>query len=136
MKDVNTYLTFDGSCKEAMSFYQKCLECELNMVTFGESNVPAPPEAKDRVMHARLSKGAMTLIMASDTMPGMQCRQGDNFSISLNCESSSEAEKFFASLSEGGMVKMALQETFWASKFAMFTDKFGINWMINLEKAH
>ncbi|UOF00649.1 VOC family protein [Bdellovibrio reynosensis] len=136
MKDVNTYLTFDGSCKEAMSFYQKCLEGELQMTTFGESNMPTPPEAKDRVMHARMFKGGMTLIMASDTMPGMQCRQGDNFSISLTCENAGEAEKFFVSLSEGGIVKMPLQETFWAEKFAMFTDKFGINWMINLEKAH
>jgi len=134
MKEINAYLIFNGNCREAMTFYQKCLGADLQLLPFSDApggNIP--PEARDRVMHARLSKGP-TVIMASDDMPGMPFQQGSNFFISLNCESAQEVEKLFSSLSVNGKVKQAPQETFWAARFAMFTDQFGINWMLNLYK--
>jgi PhnB protein len=117
-----------------MTFYQKCLGGDLQMLPFSDApggNIPK--EARYRVMHARLIKGP-TVLMASDNMPGMPFQQGSNFFISLNCENVQEVEKLFSSLSEKGQVKQAPQETFWATRFAMFTDQFGINWMLNLYK--
>jgi PhnB protein len=72
--------------------------------------------------------------MASDTMPGMPFQQGNNFAINIACESVEEIDKFFAALGEKGKVIMALQETFWAARFGMLTDQFGIGWMFNFEK--
>lgn len=135
MKEMNAYLIFNGNCREAMTFYQKCLGADLQMMPF--SDMPGgnvPKEAKDLLAHARLTKGA-TVLMASDNMPGMPFQQGNNFSVCLNCESVQETEKLFNALSENGKVTMALQETFWALRYAMFTDQFGIHWMLNLEKA-
>jgi PhnB protein len=72
--------------------------------------------------------------MASDTMPGMPFAQGNNFSVTIDCESVEEIDRCFAALSEKGKVTMPLQKTFWAPRFGMLTDRFGINWMLNLEE--
>ena len=132
MKEINTYLTFDGNCREAMEFYKQCLGAELQMMPFSEAQGELGRESKDRVMHARLSKGS-TLLMASDTMPGHPYQQGNNFSVSVQCESLAEIEGFFAALGEKGKVTMALQGTFWGARFGMLTDRFGVNWMFNFE---
>jgi PhnB protein len=134
MKEITTYLTFDGNAREAMTFYKKCLDAELHMMSFSEAKgqFDFPEEAKDRIMHARLTRGS-ALLMASDTMPGMPFRQGNNFSISIHCESRQEIEKLFASFSENGKIGMPLQDTFWGAYFGMVTDQFGINWMFNFE---
>lgn len=136
MKNIYVYLIFNGNCRQAMEFYKKCLGGELHQMTFAEMPGNPPPEvqkAKDRIMHARLTAGSAVL-MASDTMPGMPHQQGDNYSVSLDCESVPEIEKLFAALSEKGTVKMPLQETFWAQRFGMFNDQFGIPWMLNLDR--
>ena len=133
MTDINAYLTFDGNCRQAMKFYEKCLKAELHMMPFAEMpGEKIPAEAKERIMHARLSKGKATL-MASDTMPGMAFKTGNNFSVSVNCESKKEADEFFTALKEGGKATMPLQETFWGAYFGMLTDQFGINWMFNFD---
>lgn len=135
MVGINAYLTFNGNCREAMQFYQKCLGADLQLMTFGESDPHCPAGMKDRIMHARLVKGSAVL-MASDVGPGMPFQQGiNNFSISLNFDNAPEIEKTYAALSEGGHVTMALQETFWAARFGMLADRFGVNWMLNFEKA-
>jgi PhnB protein len=132
MKEVVTYLNFDGNCREAMKFYERCLGAELSLVPFSETPGDFPKEAKDRIMHARLAKGS-TILMASDTMPGMPFHQGNNFSIAVMCESPEEIDRFFAALSDKGKIIMPLQTTFWAARFGMLTDRFGINWMLNYE---
>jgi PhnB protein len=133
MKQINVYLTFNGNCREAMTFYQKCLGADLQTMPFSEMPGNAPKEAGDRLAHARMAKGAM-ILMASDNLPGMAFQAGNNFSVSLDCESTQEVDTLFAALSENGTVKMAPQETFWAKRYSMFTDQFGINWMLNLSK--
>jgi PhnB protein len=132
MKELTTYLMFDGNCRQAMTFYGKCFGADVQILPFSESPCPAPPDAKDRVMHANLRKGSLSL-MASDTMPGMPFQQGNNFSIAIACESVQETDAFFAALGENGKITMPLQETFWAARFGMLTDQFGINWMFNFE---
>lgn len=142
MKEIATYLTFDGNCRQAMTFYEKCLGADLHLMTFAEMPSDLPGEAKgakdkkdakDRIMHAKLTKGAAVL-MASDTMPGMPFQQGNNFSVSINCESLQEIEKLFTALSEKGKVTMPLQDTFWGAHFGMLMDQFGIHWMFNFDK--
>ncbi len=135
MKEINTYLIFDGNCREAMSFYAKGLGAEVNLIPFSDMPGDHPPDAKDRIMHARIAKGSAVL-MASDTMPGMPFSKGSNFSVSVNCENQAEMDPMFQAIADGGKVTMPLQETFWAARFGMLTDKFGINWMFNLDKPH
>ena len=138
MKNTNIYLIFDGNCRKAMEFYKRCLGGELHLVTYAEMPgggcADFPKETKDWIMHASLTTGPAVL-MASDRHQGIQIQQGNNFFVSINCESVGEAEKFFKSLSENGKAAMPLQETFWAERFAMLTDQFGIKWMVNLEKS-
>lgn len=133
MKEITTYLNFDGNCREAMTFYKKCLGAELYLMPFSEAPFDSPPDAKDKIMHASLTK-EHTLLMASDTMPGTNVQQGNNFSLNINCESRQEIESLFAALGEKGEVTMPLQETFWAARFGVLKDQFGINWIFNFEQ--
>jgi len=133
MKEIHAYLTFDGNANKAMRFYAKCFKAKLQLMTFGEAGVPCSKAAQKRIMHARISKGSAVL-MASDTMPGSKIKKGDNFSVSVACASVSEIEKLFKALSHKAKITMPLEETFWAKRFGMLTDQFGIQWMFNLDK--
>ncbi|PZR51895.1 MAG: VOC family protein, partial [Stutzerimonas stutzeri] len=96
-----------------------------------------PAEYRERIMHACLNLGDSTL-MASDTLPGDTCGGGPyegikGCSISLHPTRVAEAEQLFAALGEGGTVIMPLEKTFWAERFGMLTDRFGLSWMVNCE---
>lgn len=132
MKSMNAYLNFNGNCRQAMEFYQKCLSANLEMMLFSEAPCPTPEDQKNRIMHARLSKGSMEL-MASDTMSSKPIKPANNFSINIFCESVQEIETLFAAFSEGGSVTTPLQDMFWGNRFGTIIDKFGINWMFNCE---
>jgi len=134
MKSVNVYLNFDGNCRQAMEFYKNCLGGELYTMPFSQAPFDSPKEAKDRLIHAALQSGS-TVLMASDIMPGMPFKQGNNFSVMIECENAAEQDRIFAALGEGGTVTMPLQDTFWEARFGMVTDQFGISWMFNLPKA-
>jgi PhnB protein len=109
MKEIVTYLNFDGNCREEMTFYGKCLGSELHMTPFSEVPGNFPKEAKDRIMHARLTKGLAPILTASDTMPDMPFQQGTNFSVSVHCESMPEIERLFSAFGEKGKVTMPLK---------------------------
>lgn len=132
MKEITAYLNFDGNCREAMTFYQQCLGGELFVMTFGEGEFESAPEDKDRLIHARLANGP-TVIMSSDTMPGMPFHPGNNVWLSLNCDSVDEVQKTYDALGHGGREIMAPHDSFWGARFAMLTDRFGINWMLSHE---
>src|SRR5436190_17419284 len=132
MKGIITYLNFDGDCGPAMTFYQKCLGAELHMMPFSQAPGDIPPDAKERIMHARLTKGNAVL-MASDTFPGMPFQPGNNVYINLDCESLEEIEIVFNALSDKGKVTMPLHDAFWGARFGTLTDQFGIHWMFNFE---
>ncbi len=132
MKEIQTYLNFDGNCREAMTFYKECLGAELFVMPFANGPMEVPKGSEDRLLHSKLTKGA-TVLMASDTMPGISFKQGNNFSVSLGCESLEELERVFAAFSEKGKVTMPLQDTFWGARFGMVTDQFGISWMFDFE---
>lgn len=133
MKEVGPYLNFNGNCRDAMKFYQRCLGGELYIMPFSEAPMDFPEEAKDRIMHSTLRIGPIAL-MGSDTMPGTSFREGNNFSIYISPENSEETERLFTALAEKGKITMPLQDTFWGARFGTITDQFGINWMLNFEK--
>lgn len=135
MKDLITYLHFDGTCEEAMKFYARTLGGDLAMSTFGEiPDFPVPEEAKSRIMHARLTRDGKAFLMASDGRPDLIGTVGDNFSVSVDCESEEEAQRLFNGIGEGGTVTMPLQDMFWGAYFGMVRDKFRVNWMFNFQK--
>lgn len=133
MKEVVCYLTFDGNCREAMTFYAKALGARLDMTPFSKG--PDMPVADaDRIMHSRLIVDGKPCLMASDTMPGVPLQRGGNFSVSVGCTSLDEEIRFFQALSLGGDVIMTLEDTFWGAHFGMLRDRFGIQWMLNYDK--
>lgn len=135
MTQINAYLTFDGNCREAMTFYKECLGGELVMMPFEGSPMAdkVPAEARNRIMHANLVNGQL-MLMASDA--GMQDKvvNGNNVALSLNCSSDEEINTFFQKLSAGGKVTLPLGQQFWGATFGMLTDRFGTNWMLNYDK--
>jgi PhnB protein len=115
-----------------MTFYAGALGAEVELMKFADMP-ECPPGAENRIMHSRIAKGS-TVLMASDTMPGMPFTQGNNFSISVDCESAAEVDKLSTALSAGGKVTMAPADMFWGAYFGMATDKFGLQWMFNFDK--
>jgi PhnB protein len=131
---VNPYVMFNGQCKEAFQFYERVLRGKiLFMMTYGES--PAkdqmPPATHNLVIHATLSLDDQ-LIMASDTPPD-RYEKPQGLYISLHFTDVGEGEKVFKALSEDGNVQMPFEKTFWADRFGMCVDRFGIPWMVNCE---
>jgi PhnB protein len=132
MQATNVYLNFDGNCREAMTFYGKCLGTQPGFTPYS-----GPPEAAelakvapDRILHSELHSGPLVL-MASDVPPGAEYVQGNNFSISISCESLAEMERLFAALGENGKVTMPMHDAFWGGRFGMLTDQFGVSWMLS-----
>ena len=139
---LNPYLMFDGACEEAFTFYAKALRGQVVAMmkysdmppSTGSSPECSGPGMENKVMHARISVGD-EVIMGSDSPPG-QYQQPTGFSVALNIAEPAEAERVFHALAEGGTTTMPIAETFWAQRFGMLKDRFGIPWMINCEKPH
>jgi PhnB protein len=132
MFELNAYLIFDGTCAQAMRFYERTLGGKLEMMTLGQSPIAAqtPPGSADRILHARLIMGDR-MLMASDSMAGHPYEGMKGFSLSLIYPTVAEAQRVFNALADGGQVTMALQKTFWAEAFGMLIDRFGTPWMVN-----
>ena len=132
---IEPYLFFNGRCEEAVKFYQKALGAELQMMMrYKESPEPpppclTPPNWGDKIMHASLRVGGGVL-MASDGCGEKTAFEG--FSLSITVTHEAEADKVFGALSEGGQVRMPLGKTFWAPRFGMVQDKFGVGWMVSV----
>jgi PhnB protein len=129
---LNPCLLFNGQCEAAFQFYARCLGGKIETMMPHEGTPAAahvPPEWLKKIMHASLRIGD-NLLMGSDAPPGHQ-KKPEGFSVALHIETPAEAERAFNALAEKGAVTMPLQETFWAIKFGMLVDQFGIPWMIN-----
>ena len=131
---VEPYLFFDGRCEEAIEFYRSKLGAEVTMLMrFKDSPEPhqpgmIPPGAENKVMHANLRIGN-TAVMASDgRCEGQPSFKG--FSLSINAANDAEADRLFTALGDGGQVQMPLTKTFFASRFGMVADRFGVSWMV------
>ena len=134
---VQPYLFFDGRCEEAITFYKKAVGAEVQMLMrytdCPEKPQPGmvPPGSENKIMHASFKVGD-TQVMASDGhCAGKPSFQG--FGLSINAANDAEAEKLFNAVGKGGQVQAPLSKTFFASKFGMVTDKFGVLWMVIAE---
>jgi PhnB protein len=132
---LNPYLHFNGQCEAAFKFYEQCLGGKtVFKMTYGESPMAdkTAPAWRDKIMHARMMVKDQVL-MGSDAPPE-RYDAPKGFSLSLNLTDAAEAERIFNALVEKGTVVMPLEQTFWAERFGMLVDQFGIPWMINCEK--
>jgi PhnB protein len=133
---MNPYLLFNGDCETAMKFYEQSLGGKVEAM-FTHEGTPmekmVPADWRKKIIHARLKLGDKVL-MASDCPPERYVKP-QGFSVNLDFKSPAEAERVFGALAENGSVQMPLQQTFWAAKFGMVTDRFGTPWMINCETA-
>jgi len=139
MAAINPYLTFNGNCEEAFLFYQSVFGGEISyMGRFKdmptENGMETSADDANKIMHVAFPISKETVLMGSDTSEAYgKVNLGTNFAISVNVESIEEADKIFNGLSAGGKVQMPMEKTFWGAYFGMFTDKFGINWMVNFD---
>ena len=132
---LNPYLLFNGQCEAAFKFYEQVLGGKI-VAMMPHAGTPAegqvPPEWRDKIIHARLIVGDKVL-MGSDAPPG-RYEESKGFSVTIGVDKPEDAERIFHALAEKGTVRMPLQKTFWATRFGMLVDRFGIPWMINGEE--
>lgn len=130
MKPLIPYIYFNGNAKEALEMYAVAFGGQIVFAqTYAESSQEAKPEMKDKIMHAMLTAGELT-IMASD-VEEKDVKEGNLVSLSMDFDNVEEMEKTFNALSDDANITMPLQDTFWGARFGMLTDKFGVNWMFN-----
>jgi PhnB protein len=131
---LNTYLVFNGQCEAAFKFYEKALGGKI-LAMFTHAGTPAaeqvPPEWLNKIMHVSLQAGD-SILMGSDAPPD-RYQQPKGFSVNIAVEQVADAERIFHALSENGKVGMPIQKTFWAERWGMVTDQYGIPWMVNCE---
>ena len=134
MATLNTYLNFNGKTEEAFNFYKSVFGGEFRTLQRFKDTPDAdkiPANAQDQVMHVALPVGG-NMLMGTDVPGNMPpVTFGTNSSISIDAQSEEEANKLFNGLSAGGTVGMPLQKMFWGALFGFFTDKFGVQWMVN-----
>ncbi|KUG10996.1 glyoxalase [Elizabethkingia sp. HvH-WGS333] len=142
MAQINVYLNFEGNCLEAFEFYKSVFGGEFPYVgKFSDmppsEEYPVSEADKNKIMHISLPISQETVLMGSDVIGGNcaggKFAKGNNIQLSVNAGSREEADKLFNGLSAGGEITMPLQDTFWGAYFGMWTDKFGISWMVNYD---
>lgn len=129
---INPYLIFDGTCRDAFTTYEKILGGTAQLMTYGDApKMDGPQQPADHIMHAYLDAHGAVL-MGSDGPGGDGAK--DAVWVSLSIDAIEEAERVYKELLDGGTVVMPIGETFWALRFAMLKDRFGVSWMINCSR--
>jgi PhnB protein len=131
---MSPYLSFKGDCEAAFKLYEQELGGRIGeMFRYGGSPMAdqAPPGWSDKIMHGSMTVGGH-LLMGADVDP-KQYEAPKGFMLSLHMKSASEAERIFRALAADGQVVMPLEKTFWAERFGMVVDRFGIPWSVNCE---
>jgi PhnB protein len=132
---MNPYLTFSGNCEAAFKFYAQVLDGKIAAMIPHEGTPAAehlPAGWRSKIMHARLAVGDR-ILMGSDAPPD-RYEPMKGCSVMIGVDEPAEAERVFSALAENGTVRMPIQKTFWAARFGMLVDQFGIPWMINCEQ--
>jgi PhnB protein len=133
----SVHLIFDGQCEKAFRFYEECFGAKIiTMLKCSESSAAsqAPPDAADGILHATLKLGD-SYVFGADAFPG-KYEKPQGFFVLFSVGDSKEAEQTFQKLADGGNVTMPLQETFWAKRYGVVTDKYGVPWEVNTSKPH
>lgn len=136
MKGINSYLTFNGNCRQAMQFYKECLGGKLHFQTIGESPLSdkMPRQMKDSILHSTLSKRNFVL-MGSDMVANDGLSRGNAVSLMLDCSNEKEIIACYEKLSAGGIQNHPLEISFWGALFGDLTDKFGNHWLLHFDKS-
>ena len=127
---LNPYIGFTDNARQAMEFYQSVFGGTLVMNTFGEYGTEG--EDADKIMHGQLETDKGYTLMGADTIAGMERDSGSSITISLSGDDGDDLRGYFEKLSEGGTVSLPLEKQMWGDEFGQCTDKFGVNWMINI----
>lgn len=137
MSKISAYLTFNGNCREAMTFYKECLGGELSFQTIGESPLSGkmPKKMKDCILHSILTKDNL-VIMASDMVGEKGLVKGNSVSLMLDCSNESEIRKWYEVLSEDGEQTHPIENTFWGALFGDLTDKYGNHWLLHFQQTN
>jgi PhnB protein len=142
MATINSYINFNGNCEEAFNYYKEVFGGEFSMLSrFSEMPPQEGMELSEgdmnKIMHVSMPIGKEAVLMGSDVGGewAPELRVGNNITLSITADSKEQADRFFYMLSEGGVVIMPMDKTFWGSYFGMCTDKFDINWMISFGEA-
>jgi PhnB protein len=135
MTNIIAYLSFNGNCREAMTFYQKCLGGKLSFQTIGESPLAGklPQKMKDCILHSTLTKDNLSL-MATDMVSEQGLTKGNAVSLMLNCSSEKEIKQCYKKLVTGGKATHPLELSFWGALSGDLTDKFGNHWLLHYQK--
>jgi PhnB protein len=132
-QQVAPYINFQGHAREAMDFYQRVFGGQVDLYSAGEQGKPRPAEPGERIMHARLSSDGV-LIVGSDGHPSYPVTVGDHMAVVLVGSDRERLSRAFDRLAEGGKVKMPLTDQPWGGAAGWLTDRFGINWNVDVEK--
>jgi PhnB protein len=136
MTQAIAYLGFDGTCAEAMRFYEKALRGKLEVLMSGADSPMAemiPKETAHRILHARLALPGGGVLYAGDSPTNVPYEGIKGVAIAVDYATVAEAEQIFAALSQGGKVTMPMSPAFWAKRFGMCVDRFGTPWIVNGE---
>jgi PhnB protein len=129
---LNPYISFDGDARQAMEFYEQVFGGTLRLNTFGEFGMADSPDA-NKVMHAQLETSSGFVLMGADTPTGMQYEPGSRITVSLSGDDDAELRGYWDKLCEGGgTVRMPLEKQMWGDEFGMCTDRFGVDWLVNI----
>ena len=129
---LNPYISFTDNAREAMEFYQGVFGGALVLNTFGEFGGAAEAPFADKIMHGMLETDSGFTLMGADTPPGMDHNPGTNITVSLSGDDADDLRAYWDKLSSDGTVTVPLEKQMWGDEFGMVTDKFGINWMVNI----
>jgi PhnB protein len=129
---LNPYLNFKDNAREAMEFYSTVFGGSLDLTTFKELNASEDPSEDNKIMHSMLEADNGITFMAADTPNRMEYRRGTHMSMSLSGDNDAELSGYFEKLSDGGTIREPLRAAPWGDKFGMLTDKFGIEWLVNI----
>ena len=128
--ELNPYLNFNGTARQALEFYREVLGGELTLSTFGELGMADGADA-DKIMHGQLQSSAGYVLMGADVPSHMEFERPAGFAVSLSGDDEA-LHGYFDKLAAGGTVTMPLAKQVWGDEFGMLTDQFGIQWMVNI----
>ena len=130
---LNPYISFDGDARQAMEFYRTVFGGTLALNTYGQYGPEQAGDAAEKIMHGMLETPSGFTLMGADTPEGDH-KPGNNYSVSLSGDDAAELRGYWEKLSDGGTVTVPLEKQMWGDVFGMFTDRFGITWMVNISE--
>lgn len=129
---LNPYIGFNGNARQALEFYQQVFGGELVVTTFGEGGGMAGTPDADKVMHGQLENPDGYTLMAADPPPGETADQGGNITVCLSGDDGDTLRRYWERLAADGTVSVPLEKQVWGDEYGACTDKFGVNWMVNI----